>query len=80
MNENVSLLEIKKVLSKGSNFKIRTKDDFNKSLQHIMQLISDAYMLYINKSFSTSLFLAITVIEEIGKIHMALFIDASTPP
>lgn len=80
VNENVSLLEIKKVLSKGSNFKIRTKDDFNKSLQHIMQLISDAYMLYINKSFSTSLFLAITVIEEIGKIHMGLFIDASTPP
>lgn len=49
VNENISLLEIKKVLSKGSNFKIRTKDDFNKSLQHIMQLISDAYNHFFRK-------------------------------
>lgn len=78
MNKDISFFEVKKVLSKKSNFKIKTKDEFNKCLRHIAQLISDAYILYNEGSFSTSLFLSITIIEEVGKIHMGLFIKKAS--
>lgn len=42
-------------------------------MTHVVKLIKDAYELYKLKSFSTSVFLAIAIIEEVGKIHMGIF-------
>lgn len=60
--------KVLKVLTKESNFKINGKEEFNKILQHIVNLIKDAYLLYENKSFSTATFLSITAIEKLVKL------------
>ena len=49
----------------------------NKCLDHVVQLISDSYVLYINDSYTSSSFLAISVLEEVGKIQMGIFIKGS---
>lgn len=78
MNEENSINNVEKVLTKGSEFKVKTKNEFNKSIDHIIQLISDAYTLYDKGSFSTSVFLSITIIEEVGKIQLGLYITSSS--
>ena len=49
------------------------KEDFNKAFKHIFSLLKDAKSLYISKSFSTALFLAITAIEETAKAEIGLY-------
>lgn len=77
IDEKRSFQEIEKALAKESDFSIKTTEQFNKCIDHIFRLISDSYTLYSGNSFSSSLFLSITVIEEVGKIHMGLFIKPS---
>ena len=72
MDKDKSIKEVERTLSRESNFKIESKD-FNKCVDHIIQLVKDSLMLFQMKSFSTSLFLSIAVIEEVGKIHVGLF-------
>lgn len=72
MDKDKSIKEVERTLSRESNFKIESKD-FNKCVDHIIQLVKDSFKLFQMKSFSTSLFLSIAVIEEVGKIHVGLF-------
>ncbi|EPR3147294.1 AbiV family abortive infection protein [Campylobacter jejuni] len=65
---------IDKVLSTGSSFTIKTTEEFNKSINHILQLIKDSYFLYKVGSYGTSTFLSITIIEEVAKVHMGLYV------
>ena len=73
MKDN-SFDEINKVLSTSSNFTLRTTEEFNKCINHILQLIKDSYFLYKEGSYGTSTFLSITIIEEIAKVHIGLYI------
>lgn len=75
MDNEKSLKEVEKVLTKGSKFTIKSIEEFNKSIDHVIQLIMDSYTLYKIKSFSTSVFISIAVIEEVGKIHMGIYIN-----
>lgn len=72
-----SILEVAKVLNSESNFFIKTADDLNIGIDHLFRLIKDSYILYQNKSFASSVFLSIAVIEEVAKIHMALFVKGT---
>lgn len=73
MDRDKSIKEVERTLSKASNFKIESVEDFNKCVDHVIQLVKDSFMLFQIKSFSTSLFLSIAVIEEVAKIHMGLY-------
>jgi AbiV family abortive infection protein len=48
-------------------------NDFNAAFDHILALLEEAAGLFERQSFSTSAFLAITVIEETAKAHVAIF-------
>ena len=69
--------KIESILNGSSNFYISSTEQLNKCLDHVVQLISDAYVLYINNSYTSSSFLAISVLEEVGKIQMGIFIKGS---
>src|SRR4051812_5358625 len=47
--------------------------DFNKGCDHVHGLLRDSALLWTRRSYSTSLFLAITAIEEIAKLEIALY-------
>ena len=69
--------KIESILNGSSSFYISSTEQLNKCLDHVVQLISDSYVLYINNSYTSSSFLAISVLEEVGKIQMGIFIKAS---
>ena len=77
IDKNISFNEIVKVLSKNSNFTIKNKEQFNKCIDHVFQLITDAYVLYSNCCYSSSVFLSIAIIEEVAKIHIGIFTQHS---
>ena len=72
-----SIEEVSKVLDKESNFYIKDVEQIDKCINHIFQLITDAYTLYINNSFSSSAFLSIAVIEEVAKVHIGIYIKGA---
>lgn len=78
MDSKNSIDEVKKSLNKTSRFTINSTEEFNRSIDHIIQLIEDSYTLYKMKSFSTSAFISIAIIEEVAKIHMGLYIKDAT--
>jgi AbiV family abortive infection protein len=47
--------------------------DFNRACDHVERLLNDAYILYNHESYGSSVFLAITAIEEVAKIHFGLY-------
>ena len=77
VDKDFSFDKVKVILNGTSNFYISSKEELNKCLDHVVQLISDSYVLYINSSYTSSSFLAICVIEEVGKIQMGIFIKGS---
>ena len=77
IDHSKSMLEVAKVLNEESNFFIKTTKDLNVGIDHLFRLINDSYILYQNKSFASSVFLSIAVIEEVAKIHMALFVKGT---
>ena len=77
IDENKSILEVGKVLNGESNFFIKSEKEFNKCVDYIIQLITDAYTLYNNGAFPSSVFLSIAVIEEVAKSHMGIFVKES---
>ena len=77
VNKDCSFDKVKVILNGTSNFYISSKEELNKCLDHVVQLISDSYVLYINNSYTSSSFLAISVLEEVGKIQMGIFIKGS---
>lgn len=58
---------------------IQSVDEFNKAVNHIVQLIQDACTLYMNGSYPTSAFLSISACEEIAKAHIGSFTDGKHP-
>lgn len=52
---------------------LESTSEFNDCLDHIVQLINDSVVLYESGSYSTSVFLSISVIEEIGKTEIACY-------
>ena len=77
VDKDFSFDKIEPILNGSSNFYISSTEQLNKCLDHVVQLISDAYVLYINNSYTSSSFLAISVLEEVGKIQMGIFIKGS---
>lgn len=77
IDEYKSIQEVEKVLEGESNFFVKTQEQFNRCIDHIFQLITDAYTLYTNNAFPSSVFLSIAVIEEVAKIHMGIYIKPS---
>ena len=69
--------KIGSILNGSSNFYISSTEQLNKCLDHVVQLISDSYVLYMNNSYTSSFFLSINVLEEVGKIQMGIFIKGS---
>jgi AbiV family abortive infection protein len=67
---------IRLTLEKGKlifpNKNTRTAD-FNRACDHVERLLNDSYILYNHESYGSSVFLAITAIEEVAKIHFGLY-------
>ena len=61
------------LIDKNIQFYVLTIDDFNRECIHIVNLIRDSYLLFTNGSYSTSVFLSITAIEEIVKLHIGVY-------
>jgi AbiV family abortive infection protein len=78
INDDTFLTQIEQILSGTSNFSINTSHQFDKCVDHILQLITDSRTMYISNAFSSSVFLSIAVIEEVGKVHMGMYISPST--
>ena len=77
VDKDFSFDKIESILNGTSNFYISSNEELNKCLGHVVQLLSDSYVLYINNSYTSSSFLAISVLEEVGKIQMGIFIKGS---
>jgi len=76
MDENRSFNKVAEILQQGSNFQIKSAEDLNKGIKHILQLIGDSYILYKNGSYASSVFISITIIEEVAKVHLGIFTKA----
>jgi AbiV family abortive infection protein len=48
-------------------------EDFNDACEHIVLLLEESEFLYQRNSFSTSVFMSITAIEETAKVNFGLF-------
>lgn len=73
--DNYAFAKLRNTLdNKSSRFSLKTSSDLNKCIDHIINLINDAYQLYSIESFATSTFISITIIEEVGKAHIGMYI------
>lgn len=57
----------------GTHFNISSDSDFNNSIDHIIGLLNDSFTLITKKSYGSSIFLAITAMEETAKTHYSMF-------
>lgn len=57
---------------------VQGSDEINKALDHILQLLRDATLLFRNGSWPTASFLAITALEETAKTHVAMHRKSSS--
>ncbi|WP_172971734.1 MULTISPECIES: AbiV family abortive infection protein [unclassified Salinivibrio] len=58
---------------------IRSSEELDKAINHIVQLIQDACTLYSAGSYPSSAFLSITACEEVAKAHIGSFTDGKHP-
>ena len=58
---------------------IQSIDEFDKAIDHIVRLIQDSSLLYLNGSYPSSAFLSITACEEVAKAHIGPFTDGTHP-
>jgi len=58
---------------------IRSAEELDKAIDHIVQLIQDACTLYFAGSYSSSAFISITACEEVAKAHIGSFTDGTHP-
>lgn len=61
----------------GDKNLIRTSDEFNIAMKHAFSLLEEGALVYINGGFSTAIFLSITALEEIAKIHYGVYTSGS---
>ena len=57
IDEKVSINNVVEVLNGTSTFSIKTKSEFDKGIDHILNLIKDAYLLYKNGSYPSAYYL-----------------------
>ena len=61
----IGLNKIESLLDDKSNNKsclyVRGSSEFNKTVNHIVSLLEDAFLLYKNKSYATSFFISATL-------------------
>lgn len=74
IDKSFSINKVDEVLKGTSSFKIESTEEFNKGIDHIIRLIKDSMILYKDKSYASSYYLSVIVIEEIAKIHMGLYV------
>jgi AbiV family abortive infection protein len=51
----------------------RSSVEYDEACGHVFGLVKDAFLLYSNSSYSTSVFLSISAIEECAKAEMGLY-------
>lgn len=75
IDANKTMEKIEEILNGSSNFYINSSEELNQCVEHIFNLIRDAYVLYINNSVASSAFFSIAAIEEVGKVHMGMYVS-----
>lgn len=69
---------VKNIFNNSTKFYIDKTDDFNKAIDHIINLLDDSFTLLNKKSYGSCVFLAITSMEEVSKTHFSLFMKHDT--
>lgn len=64
--------KIEKIFESSTSFKIRSSNDVNSAIDHIIQLLNDSFTLINKKSYPSAVFFAITAMEETAKTTYAL--------
>lgn len=74
-HNTIGLETVEKAVENGSPLfgQNTASDDFNRACDHILLLIEDAFSCHIRQSFGSSVFLAITAIEEIAKAEIGIY-------
>lgn len=75
----MEVFEIIKSLQRTDENLIRSAEELNKAIDHIVQLICDSSSLYFNGSYPSSAFLSITACEEVAKAHIGSYTDGKYP-
>jgi len=71
---NNKIQNIENYLKLDTRFNIKDeKEDLNKAINHIVNLLIDSYTLLKHNSYGSSVFLAITSIEETSKTHYSMY-------
>lgn len=77
----IGINKIESLLDDKSNNKsclyVRGSSEFNKTVNHIVSLLEDAFLLYKNKSYATSFFISVIAIEVVGKVFAGIFVGKS---
>lgn len=58
---------------------IQSVEELDKAISHIVELLDNSACLYMNKSYSSSLFFSITVLEEVAKAHLGSHTNGNHP-
>ncbi len=58
---------------------IKSAEELDKAIDHIVQLIKDSCVLYFTGSYPSSAFLSITACEEVAKAHIGCFTNGKHP-
>lgn len=72
------LESIKKALIAGKSF-INTSQEYDLGCDHVIQLFNDASLLLKSGSHASAVFLIITALEEIAKLHISVYRNSSNP-
>lgn len=74
-HNTIGLETVEKAVENGSPLfgQNTASDDFNRACDHILLLIEDSFSCHIRQSFGSSVFLAITAIEEIAKAEIGIY-------
>lgn len=64
MDNEKSINEVEKVMSQMSGFTINSTEEFDRSIDHVIQLIMDTYTLYKMKSFQHRYFYQLLLLKK----------------
>ncbi len=74
MPETIGLATVESAIAYGGAvFGEGKSNDFDAAFDHIVALMEDSAALFMSQSFNTSVFLAITVMEETAKTQVAIY-------
>jgi len=74
-HNSIGMETIEKAIENGSQLfsEDRSSNDFNRACDHILLLIEDSYSCFVRGSYGSSVFFAITAIEEIAKAEVGIY-------